>query len=185
MLRIIIITIIAGNCIQLPMAGQGKYFAFNGNIRVFSSAPIEDIEAETNKVKAALDMETGDLLFIVPINTFVFDKSLMQKHFNEQYLESDKYPEARFTGKMVSVPQNGFASAEVEILGELLIHGVKNYMETTAKLLKKGDQIHCLSVFNVRLEDHAVKIPKMVIKNIAEVVKVTVTIDFSKSKELK
>jgi len=178
----IIITIIAGICIQLPMAGQGKYSALNGKIRFFSSAPLEDIEAESNKVKAALDTETGDLLFIVPINTFVFDKSLMQKHFNEQYLESDKYPEARFTGKMVPVPSMDFSSIQVLIRGELLIHGVKNDIETTAQLTKNEDLINGFSVFKVRLEDHDIKIPRMVIKNIAEVVEVTVSIDFLKAK---
>jgi len=173
--------IIAGICIQLPTTGQGTYSALNGNIRFFSKAPLEDIEAETNKVKAALDMETGDLLFIVPINTFEFEKSLMQKHFNEQYLESDKYPEARFSGKLIPVPETGFSAADVAIRGEIEIHGVKKKWVTTARLINSGGEIHGSSVFHLRLEDFNIKIPRMVIKNIAEEVEVKVLIDFVKT----
>jgi len=154
------------------------YISEKSNVRFFSQAPLENIEATSTKLRAALNLETGTLLFIIPINSFVFKKQLMQKHFNEQYLESDKYPEARFEGKLTGAPIKLTGPTEVRFEGWLTIHGKTNKISGIAMLQKKGAMLHGKSTIRVRVEDYRIKIPRMVIKNIAEEVEVTILVDF-------
>ena len=154
------------------------YISEKSHVRFFSEAPLEDIEATSTKLRAALNLETGVLLFIIPVNSFEFEKQLMQKHFNDQYLESDKYPEARFEGKFTGAPLEPKGSTEARFEGLLTIHGETNKVSGKAILQKDGMIIHGKSTFLVRLEDYKIKIPRMVIKNIAEEVQVTIQVDF-------
>ena len=125
-----------------------------------------------------MNLETGILLFIIPINSFEFEKQLMQRHFNEQYLESDKYPEARFEGKLTGAPIKLNGPTEARFEGWLTIHGETNKISGKATLQKDGTTLHGKSTFHVRLEDYKIKVPRMVIKNIAEEVEVTILVDF-------
>ena len=99
----------------------------------------------------------------------------MQEHFNENYLESEKYPHAEFKGKVldeIDLKKDGVYAVTVE--GDLLIHGVsKTYREKGTITVKNG-LVSARSKFNVRVADHKIKIPSLVVKNIAEVVEVTV-----------
>jgi hypothetical protein len=72
-------------------------------VSIYSKAPIEDIEAKTDKGTSVLNIATGELAFSVPIRSLKFDKALMQEHFNENYMESDKYPQASFKGKLTQI----------------------------------------------------------------------------------
>src|SRR5687767_8832418 len=76
-----------------------KYVAEKTFISFFSDAAIEDIKADNKKTTSIFDSATGEIVFSVPINEFQFEKSLMQEHFNEKYMESDKYPKSTFNGK--------------------------------------------------------------------------------------
>ena len=80
-----------------------KYMTKNGNIKFYSETPMETIEATNNQVNAALDTQTGDLVFKVLIKSFQFEKALMQEHFNENYMESDKMPNSTFKGKVTNL----------------------------------------------------------------------------------
>jgi polyisoprenoid-binding protein YceI len=154
------------------------YISEKSHVRFFSQAPLENIEATSTKLRAAMNLETGMLLFIIPINSFEFEKQLMQKHFNNQYLESDKYPEARFEGKFTGAPIELNGSKEALFDGLLTIHGETNKVSGKVLLQKVGKIIHGKSTFLVRLEDYKIKVPRMVIKNIAEEVEVTIQVDF-------
>ncbi|RPE14001.1 YceI family protein [Chitinophaga lutea] len=160
-------------------AAQDVYSCRNATFRFFSSAPMEDIEATTKQGVSAINVKTKTVYFKVPINTFQFRKKLMQEHFNENYLESEKYPFAEFKGKVldeVDLTKDG--SYPVTVEGALNIHGVtKNYREK-GTLTVKGGKINASAKFNVRVADHNIKIPTLVIKNIAEVVEVTVNADY-------
>src|SRR3954471_14722308 len=81
---------------------QDKFFTKTGKISFYSKAPMEDIEATNNSVTAVLDAATGNFQFAVLIKGFEFRKALMQEHFNENYLESDKFPKAEFKGQVVN-----------------------------------------------------------------------------------
>ena len=156
------------------------YTSEKSDVRFFSHAPLEDIDARSSKLRAAMDMESGKLLFLVPINSFEFDKNLMQKHFNTQYLESDKFPEARFEGQFSEAPVVLNGSKELGFEGLLTVHGIGHRITGTARLKQAGEIIYGESNFQVKLADYKIKIPIMVIKNIAEVVDVSIYVQFTR-----
>ena len=156
-----------------PVYSSGKSL-----VTFYSKAPLEDIEARSTKLRGAITMESGRLLFVVPIQSFEFEKALMQKHFNEQYLESDKYPEARFEGRFDEVPVIVEGSKVVRYEGRMTLHGVSRPVTGEATLSRVGNDIHGQSTINIRLEDYNIKIPRMVIKNIAEEVDVKISMTF-------
>lgn len=165
-------------------SGQ-KYMTQTGYIKFFSNAPLEDIEAENNKVRAAIDISTGEVVFILDIKDFVFEKSLMQQHFNENYMESDKYPNARFSGKirnLDTVKFNQDGTYPVTVFGDLTIHGVKKSLLADGQIEVAGEAIEVTSVFVVQTGDYEIKIPKIMFARIAEEVEVTVDAKLDKVK---
>ena len=161
---------------------QDIYSCRNASFSFFSSAPMEDIEAKTDKGVSAINLKTGAVYFKVPVNTFQFRKKLMQEHFNENYLETDKYPYAEFKGKVVepAADLGKDGTHDVTVEGILSLHGVdKTYREKGTITVQNG-QVISNSKFNVKLADHKIKIPTLVIKNIAEVVEVTVKATYGK-----
>ena len=155
--------------------GQNVYKSTSGKVRFFSDALLEDIEATTMKAVAALNVTTGEVAVLIPIKSFEFDKSLMKEHFNENYLESDKYHDASFKGKILDklllIPG---ASTVFNTTGELLIHGVAMHRDILITLKVNADGIvMATGKFEVHVADHKVKVPTLVFQNIAEVVEVT------------
>jgi polyisoprenoid-binding protein YceI len=155
--------------------GQNLYKAENGKARFFSEALIEDIEATTTNAIAAMNDSTGDVAVRIPIKSFVFDKSLMREHFNENYMESEKYPDATFKGKIEEkVSLTAGESKVVNVKGNLLIHGVSQPRNIQVNLKTNTDNtVTATGKFNVTVADHKIKIPSIVFQNIAEVVEVT------------
>jgi hypothetical protein len=156
---------------------KGKYITNTGKASFYSSAPIENIEALNSKVTSILDTDNGDIVFSMLIKDFVFEKSLMQEHFNENYMDSDKYPKSTFKGKITNLAeikfeQNGKYNATIE--GELFIHNVTKTVKITGTMEVKEGKIFAKAKFPVRVKEYNVDIPKLVFQNIAEVVEVTV-----------
>ena len=162
------------------MSAQKKtiYTSHTADASFFSSAPIEDIQARTKRAGAAMNTETGELLFVVPVKTFIFEKSLMQEHFNEQYMESDRYPEARFEGSVVNWQGLPEAKTEINVRGKLTIHGITRQVTEKAVIEPAGEGFHGTSTFHVRLADYNIRIPKILNRNIAEEVQVNVSAEF-------
>jgi polyisoprenoid-binding protein YceI len=156
------------------------YTSVRSEVRLFAHIPLEDIEATSTNVEATVEMETGKLLFIIPIKSFEFEKRFMQNHFNDQYLESDKYPEARFVGQFNEPLPEIKGAKNISYEGVLTIHGVSRKINGTAKLISSRKIIYGSSILNIRLEDYKIKVPRMVFKNIAEVVEVKVMIQFNR-----
>lgn len=157
-----------------------KYITKTGNISFYSSAPLEDIEAHNDQVNAALNTETGDLVFKVLIRSFQFEKALMQEHFNENYMESHKYPTSTFQGKITNLEDIDFekeGTYKAQVEGKLTIHGVTNEISEEGTFTVKDEAIHGKTTFNVLVEDYDIKIPKAVVKNIAESIEVTVDVE--------
>lgn len=157
-----------------------KYKTNGGQVSFFSDAPMEDIEAVTKKVTSIIDAEKGDLAFLIPIKTFEFDKKLMQEHFNENYMESEKYPNASFKGKLLKYNADQKGVQTVQAKGEMTIHGVKKDISVEGKLEMKGQKMVLTAKFPIRVADYKVKIPKVVFYNIAEVVEVTLNLTYEK-----
>jgi len=183
-LSIKIFTIIFIGIISSFSGHAQKYMTKNGNIKFYSETPIETIQATNNQVNAALDIQTGDMVFKVLIKSFVFEKALMQEHFNENYLESDKFPNSTFQGKVTNLSGIDFSKEgtyEAVLEGDLTIHGVtRKISEKGTFTVKAGDKIHGTSKFNVKPSDYSIKIPGTVMQNIAETIEVTVDIELSK-----
>lgn len=149
----------------------------SGYVRFFSDALIEDISAGNDQASAMFDLGSGDAVFLIPIRGFEFKKSLMQEHFNENYLESDKYPEAYFRGKISGYnPKNTSSKAIAE--GEMTIHGVTRKVKIPGTITKQGGKLILEAVFPIVLEDYKVEIPRLMFQNIAEEVEVTVRFEF-------
>ncbi|MEQ9288057.1 MAG: YceI family protein [Cyclobacteriaceae bacterium] len=154
-----------------------KFTSDQSYIRFYSSAPIEDIEAENEGSKSVVDLSNGQVVFSVPIDGFQFDKSLMQEHFNENYLESDKYPKSTFKGQILNW-ENKNGTQEVEVEGELMIHGVTRKVKLPGTIVVSPGEVKVESVFTVKLVDYKIKIPKAVFYNIAEEVEVTAKFNY-------
>lgn len=158
---------------SLPGAllGQGKYLTNEGNIVFYSHTALEDITAKNNEVASVIDAESGEVAIIVEMTAFEFEKKKMQEHFNENYVESDKFPKATFRGNIlnntgVKYEVNGVY--EVEIQGEMTIHGVTNQVSAGGSVEVTQEGIRAKTKFLLNPEDYGIKIPGVVRKNIAE-----------------
>jgi len=149
-------------------ANAQQYLVKEAEISFFSEAPIEDISAKNTKVSAVYDDETKQLVFQLNISDFIFPKPLMQEHFNENYLESDKFPKASFSGIVGQLNERTTAT------GTLKIHGVANEVEVTGSLEKIKNSVIINATFTIQLKDYNIKIPKIVMYNIAEEIEVTI-----------
>ena len=155
-----------------------KFKTTNSYIRFYSNAPMEDIEAINESSTSIVDLSTKAIVIVVPIKSFSFKKKLMQEHFNENYLESDDYPNATFKGKLID--WNGEEGvAEVSAKGMLEIHGVPQEVTITGEFDLSGNSLKLSTMFNIRLEDHKIKIPKAVFYKIAEEVEVTANFEYA------
>lgn len=153
-----------------PVFAQSEIMATNeGSITFFSQAPLEDIEAKNNKVISLIDTRKNEIAVRVPIKQFQFRNKLMQEHFNENYLESEKYPHATFKGKINEVIDYGKHGAyDVTSTGVLNIHGVNQKRTLKGKLIINNSGMRLDTRFNVLLKDHKIKIPRLVFNKIAE-----------------
>jgi hypothetical protein len=159
-------------CIQVK--GQ-NFVSSNLKTSIFSSTPIEDIKALSTRTNAVIIGKTGEFAFQVPINSFEFEKKMMQEHFNENYMESDKYPTASFKGK-IDPNINWAKDGEYTVLakGILSVHGVAKLREIGAKVISKSGVVSLISSFDVACADHQIQIPTLVFTKIAKIISVKV-----------
>ena len=158
-----------------------KYFTRTGNIVFSSEAPMEKIEASNQKATSVLDAKSGKMEFAVLIKAFQFEKALMQEHFNENYMESDKFPKALFKGAIVDMSKIDLStdgSYAVKVKGDLTIHGETKEVETDGTIVVKDEKISATSTFEIEVADYKIEIPKVVRENIAKIVTIDVKIDY-------
>ena len=166
-------------------ASAQKQFTKTGHIWFYSHAPLEDITAHNYQVTSVLDISTGDMAYKVTMSAFQFEKALMQQHFNEKYIESDRFPESTFKGKItdlsgIDLSKDG--SYQVNVEGNLTIHGVTQPVKADGTINVKGGKIFAQSLFQIAVADYEIKIPSAVSDNIAKVVDVHVDISFEPMK---
>ena len=154
-----------------------KYIAEKSFVSFFSDALLEDIKADNKKATSIINAETGDIAFSIPIKEFKFAKSLMQEHFNEKYMESEKYPKSTFQGKLSGFDLKASGVQTVKATGKLTIHGVTKDVEIPGTIEVKENKLYAKSKFMVKVADYKVEIPQLVFQNIAE--EVEVTVDFT------
>jgi YceI-like domain len=159
-----IITIFLIFLLNVYSIAQTKLFTKNGSISFYSKTAIENISAHNNKVLAVWEIATGKIEFAALMKGFEFEKALMQEHFNENYVESDKYPKAIFKGIIENAGSISLATDKtytVKVNGTLTIHGVTKQINTTAIISVKNGTVSALSNFSFLLSDYNIRIPKV------------------------
>lgn len=158
------------------------YACTKGKIHFFSSSPIEDIEATSATAICVLNTETKKVYAKVSMSSFNFKDKLMQEHFNENYMESDKFPYGILDALIAEdfdFTKDGMY--DVTLKGSFEVHGIKVEREIKGKLTVKNSQpVNATAIFDVKLVDHKIKIPKAVVMNIAETIKVDIDFAFEK-----
>jgi len=136
-----------------------KYFTNSGKVSFFSKAAIENIEAHTNQAFALMNTTTGGIAYKIIIRSFEFDKALMQEHFNEEYMESVKFPNATFEGKITNLSAVDFkkdGTYKVTVKGKLTVHGVTKEVEIPGDIKVEKGKIVNQSTFKIKLADYGV-----------------------------
>lgn len=181
--QLFIISLLYSWCNILTAQAQ-LYTAKNSEVNFFSKTPLEDIKALNTKASSIINTSNGDIAVKIPITEFQFRNKLMQQHFNENYLESEKYPHATFKGK-INEPIN-FSKAgtyDVSATGILNIHGVNKERTINGKLTVGDGILNLNSKFDVLLVDHKIDVPKLVFKKIAEQIAVSARISYIPNKK--
>lgn len=164
-------------------ASAQSYVSRDTRISLFSSTPVEDIRAVSIQCNAVIVKETKELAFQVPIKSFQFDKKLMQEHFNENYMESDKYPVAKFKGILdqdLDLSKDGVYNVTVN--GILTVHGVDKKRSIPGKITISNGQLQISTEFKVACVDHGIKVPRLVFAKIAEQITIKADGKFSQIK---
>ncbi len=152
-----------------------KYITREAYIKFYGSTPLENIEAVTNQSSSVIDVATGEVVFQVLLNSFTFEKALMQEHFNENYVESDKYPKCTFKGKLTDdIDFSKPGKYQVTLKGTMSLHGVDQQISVPADLIIEKGTIKLAAVFDMVPEDYKIEIPGAVRDKIAKHMEVTV-----------
>jgi hypothetical protein len=159
-----------------------KYMTRTGKVSFNASAPSspEKIEGINNEVANILDAKTGDIVFQVLIKSFKFERQLMQEHFNENYMESDKYPKADFRGTTTNLSEINFAkdgTYPAKVAGKLTMHGVTNEVNETGTITVKGKEASLKAKFTAKLHDYKIEIPSVVADKIGKEAKIVLESD--------
>ena len=145
------------------------------SISFYSKSPLEDIDATSKKVTVVIKTTTNDIQFAVPMISFKFPQALMEEHFNENYVESTKFPSCIFKGKIVEqIDFTKDGENKVTVKGTLDLHGVTKEIETTGTITVKGQELIVASAFKIKIADYNIKVPSLYVQNIAEIVDVKV-----------
>lgn len=154
-----------------------KYYTKEGIISFYSDAPLEKIKATNTKATSVLDLETGAIEWAVLIKAFEFKKALMEEHFNENYLESTKYPKSTFKGSFKDLQKIDFnkdGEFIIDVVGTLNIHGVQKEVQSEAKFTISNGMISARSELTVLVADYEIDIPALVRDNIAKEVRIDI-----------
>jgi hypothetical protein len=144
-------------------------------VTFFSKSPLEDIEAVNKPNVVIFNSTTGDFQTKITMTGFKFKSALMQEHFNENYVESEKFPYAIFRGKInekLDLTKDG--EYKVTVNGTMDLHGVKKDVVVNGTVTRKGNDILVNSGFKLAIADYNIKVPSLYVQNIAEVVDVTI-----------
>lgn len=154
--------------------GQTLYKTSVGEVSFFSKTPALDIEALNKKAGAILNASTRDFAIQMKITDFQFPNKLMQEHFNENYLESERYPTAKFVGKITEeVDLSKLGTYPVTAAGNMTIHGVTKPIIVKGTIVATATELRLSFAFNVRTEDYKIEVPTLVFNKIAEVIDVS------------
>ena len=157
------------------------FMTTNGEVSIFSKTPMENIDAVNKSVSSIINTATNEVAVQMRITNFVFPNKLMQEHFNENYLESEKFPSATFKGKIKETVDLTLAGTyPITASGTATIHGVTRPIDLKGTIISTGTSLALTCAFEVKLVDYKVDIPKIVFAKIAEVIKISSKINYTK-----
>ncbi len=166
--------------LTVEVNGQ-RFVERSGQATFFSEAPLENISATNDQVLAVTDQTTGEVAVTMLMKGFQFRKALMQEHFNESYVESDKFPKATFTGTLLDYsPEKLAKRGTIKVSGDLTIHGITRNLETEVTIIPTNSGFRAEATFEVIVADFEIEIPDVVSENIARVVEVTINLNLQK-----
>ena len=158
---------------------QAIYTSDTSMVSFFSSTPIENIEAFNTASTSLLNVPKKEIVFRVPIAGFQFDKPLMQEHFNENYMESEKFPHATFKGKLSdSLDISKDTIYNITATGMMNIHGQDRAEAYQGMIICQDGRATLMCNFAIALKDYNIKVPKVVFANIAEIIEVKTYFEF-------
>lgn len=163
-------------------ANAAKIISKSGHIWFYSYTPIEVIEAHNRQGVSILDTETGDIQISILIKSFEFKVALMQEHFNENYLESDKFPKASFKGKVdqldkINLKTDGNYTSSVT--GDLTVHGVTKNVTVPGTFEVKDGKVTAKAKFTISPKEFGIVIPSLVENKIAKDIEITVELPYN------
>jgi len=161
-----------------------KLLSSKTHVKLFSTTPAENIEANNYKSVSVIDTKTGDVVFSVPMQSFEFEKALMQKHYNSpKFLDTKKYPKAKLVAKITNLSEVNFekdGTYSAKVKGTLELHGKTNSVDEKATITVKGSAIKVNSTFNITLADYNIAFEDgKPSTNIAKTVAITVEADYA------
>ena len=185
MKKSILLSVVAALFISVAGYAQSaeKLVSSKSQIKFFSTTPAEDIEANNATSVSTINKESGEVVFSVPMQGFEFEKSLMQKHFNnDKFLDTKSYPKAKLNARITNLEEVDFTedgTYDADVEGELTIKGVTNNISENGTVTVKGDLVNIRSTFDVTLADYGVEFVKgKPSTNIAKTVEVTVNAEY-------
>lgn len=155
------------------------YKSSSGTVSFFSKAPLEDIDATSKNMASVINTSDNEIVFRVAVNTFRFDKAKMETDFNENFMESDKYPLATFEGNIQEkIDWKKEGTYKITAKGTLTVHGVARERVDSGMLIIKNGTVSLTSNLKVSVADHGIKIPRLLYQNIAETVDVKLDVNY-------
>jgi hypothetical protein len=158
---------------------QEKKITKTGTITFEASVPsFEEVKAKNTAVTCVLNTTNGEIAALALMKGFRFKVALMEEHFNENYIESSKFPKATFKGKIENfdISKISTTSKDYTIKGKLELHGKSKDITTIAKIKKTGTDIEVKTNFSVNVSDYDIEIPSVISKKVAK--KVTIDCNF-------
>lgn len=169
------------SCLLLLIVNQAsaqKFVLEKSKVVFFSDAAIEDIRAENSKTVSIYNAETNEVAFSIPISEFQFENATMREHFNEKYMDTDKFPKSTFQGKFNAFNRDRKEQQSVTATGKLTIHGVTRDVEIAGSVIPADQTLVAKATFIIKLADYNIKIPTLLWQKIAEQVEVTVEFSY-------
>lgn len=157
-----------------------RYYCNNGQISFFQETPIENIEGKSNTLISIIDKQKNEIAYKVKMTSFIFDKALMQDHFNENYVESEKFPFATYQGEInenIDWSVNG--TYNISSTGILTMHGISKTITEKGSITINGDKIKIVNNFKIKFTDFNVEIPKLLISQLTDVVDIKIETNYS------
>ena len=174
----VIFSLMACSAFFAPQITQAQvYKTKTGIIAFYSESPLENITAVNSTVRAAVNAGTGDVQFSALMKAFEFEKALMQEHFNENYVESDKFPKSTFKGSITNLSDINFSqdgSYDANVSGSLTLHGVTQAISTSGKIIITNGQPQVECTFTILLSDYGISIPAVVKNNISNIIGISI-----------